>query len=238
MLSLVLSSASTNVQVKNPLNRANFGIGFMRFEWAVGETGYQGSTSHPSAQPDLPTPTTSLSSESALSRSLITNHHLALSATEGSPIESFLIDTPTIRNASNSFAMNATSLSNRHSSGSLTVPNFASRTTLREVLYLHPKLLCYSPRVTRVPPSGPRESAPARSHGYGVDVSSPRNASFTGAFPHKFNRSTGLIGSAGFALRAICKDGRNQGPLPCQFRSIGFRSPESRVGEKDVEKRR
>jgi hypothetical protein len=199
----------------------------MRFECAVGETGYQGPTSHPSAQRQLPPPTTNLSSETAASRSLITNHH--------SPITSFLIDTPAIRNASNSFAMNASSRSNRHSSGTLAAPNFAIQTTLREVLYLHPKLLCYSPRVTRVPPSGPRESAPARSHGYGVVVSSPRSGSFTGAFPHKFNRSTGLIGSASLVLRAVLNEERKRravGP----FKPSGSRSPESSVDEKDVEK--
>jgi hypothetical protein len=147
----------------------------MRYEWAVGETGHRGRISHLSAQP--------------ISQPPITNCHALFTA--------FLIDTPAIRNASNSFDMSESSRSNRHSSGTSPAPNFASRTTLPEVLYLHPNLLCYSRRVTRVPPIGPRESAPARSHGYGVVVSSPRNGSFTGAFPHKFNRSTGLIGSAG-----------------------------------------
>jgi hypothetical protein len=235
----------------------------MPYELAVGETGHQGRISHPSA------PRLSRSAHAA-SHSLITNHH--------SPITGFLIGTPAIRNASNSFAMNASSRSNRHSSGPnfdtrnstrtsalaangrklLTKPSvsarnltsftssisftsftshfhFAIRTTLPEVPYLHPNLLCYSPRVTRVPPIGPRESAPARSHGYGVVVSSPRDGSFTGAFPHKFKRSTGLIGSARPVLRAIREHGNNQGDA-ASVRPIGFCSPESSVDEKDVDK--
>jgi len=232
----------------------------MRYEWAVGETGYQSRISHPSAPRRSSPP--------------ITNHYSPITAFH-SLITAFLIDTPAIRNTSNSFAMNASSLSNRHSSGPWLSSNlasrnwpsiplqaahgpelprkrsteernlississssstsstsrlhFASKATLREVPSLHSNLLCYSPPVTRVPPSGPRESAPARSHGYGVDVSSPRNASFTGAFPHKFNRSTGLIGSASLALRASHHHGRNTG-LVERFMPDGFRSPESPV---------
>jgi hypothetical protein len=115
---------------------------------------------------------------------------------------------------------------------SSSAPNFTIQTTRPEVLHLHSILLCYSFLVTRVPPNGLRASAPARSHGCGVDVSLPRNVHSTGAFPHKFDYSTGLIGSMGlFALTEIeLRDLRNREKgRPSSW--FGFRSPESPVGQ-------
>jgi hypothetical protein len=147
----------------------------------------------------------------------ITTHYLQITA--------FLIDTLPIRNTSNSFPVNKCAHSNRHSSEALSTtqfgaprPDFASRTTPPELPYLLANLLCYSFLVTRVPPNGLRASAPARSHGCGVDVSLPRNVRTTGAFPHKFDYSTGLMGLASLLLR--------DGPRS----PFGFRSAESPVG--------
>ena len=81
--------------------------------------------------------------------------------------------------------------------------HFASQTTRLEVLFSPSKLLCYSFLVARVPPNGLRASAPARSHGCGVNVSLPCNVRSTGAFPHKFTNSTGLIGPAPISFCAI-----------------------------------
>ena len=142
----------------------------------------------------------------------------------------FLIDTLPIRNTSNSFLANKCAHSNRHSSETLARTRFsgkcshiATRTTPGELPFLPPNLLCYSFLVTRVPPNGLRASAPARSHGCGVDVSLPRNVRTTGAFPHKFNYSTGLMGLAGFVFRDSADAAH-----------FGFRSPESPVGNAGV----
>ena len=95
----------------------------------------------------------------------------------------------------------SSSTSSTSSASSTSFPSqlhFANQTTGRQYLCAHSNLLCYSFPVTRVPPNGLRASAPARSHGCGVDVSLPRNVPTTGAFPHKFTYSTGLMGSMNF----------------------------------------
>jgi hypothetical protein len=103
--------------------------------------------------------------------------------------------------------------------------HFASQTTRPELPCLLADLLCYSFLVTRVPPNGLRASAPARSHGCGVDVSLPCNVRSTGAFPHKFTNSTGLIGPADFVLR----------DRPCN--PFGFRSPGCPMGDAGVKEK-
>ncbi len=170
----------------------------------------------------------------------INNHHPALRAIEGSltraersrRITAFLIDTLPIRKAPNSFPVNKCAHSNRHSSETLArtqfrAPNsdFATQTTRPQLPVLPANLLCYSFLVTRVPPNGLRASAPARSHGCGVDVSLPCNVRTTGAFPHKFTYSTGLMGLAGFVLR------------DWPGKPFGFRSPESPVGNAGVKEK-
>ena len=184
----------------------------MRFELAVGETGYQCRNSHPSVRrPSLP---------------LITNHYLALSDAlsasrlprrEGSPIRVFLIDTPAIRNGANSFAINTDSRSNRHSSGPLAHTDFASRTTRPELRCLHSNLLCYSPR--RYSSSSHWALASQRQRDprvAGLMCLCPATHRSTGAFPHKIQRSTGLMGSAQRRFAPLAPDSPS-----------GFRSPES-----------
>jgi hypothetical protein len=198
----------------------------MRFKLAVGETGARGSNRYPSAlRRSSPEITLCLGSPgSAATCSPITNQF--------SPFSALLIDTLPIRNRSNSFPVSECAHSNRHSSetpasAQFGAPNsdFASRTTRLEVPCLLPKLLCYSLLVTRVPPNGLRASAPARSHGCGVDLSLPCNVRTTGAFPHKFNSSTGLMSLAGLVLR----------DRPCN--SSGFHSTESPVGTAGVKEK-
>jgi hypothetical protein len=100
--------------------------------------------------------------------------------------------------------------------------HFALQTTGLQYPCVSANLICYSFVVTRVPPNGLRASAPARSHGCGVDVSLPRNVRTTGAFPHKFTYSTGLMGPASHILRDWPRS------------PFGFRSPESPVGHAGV----
>lgn len=148
----------------------------------------------------------------------------------------FLISTPAVRNQRNSFRTNENSHSNRHSSGasagSSVLTHFASRTTPLEDRCLHSNLLCYSSPVTRVPPIGLRASAPAGSHGCGVVVFLSRNVRSTGAFPHKINRLTGLMGPASSALAVLCANWLG-GP----FWLSGFRSLESPVDENVVKEK-
>jgi hypothetical protein len=220
----------------------------MRYELAVGESGTRSGIPHLSARGlSSPRPTNSYhatkdkpcsarplrpvteGSPITNHQSLPTVHRRALRPIAGSQIRALLIDTLPIRNASNSFLLNKCAYSNRHSSETISCAQFsgkcshiATRTTRLEVLFSLWNPLCYSFLVTRVPPNGLRASAPARSHGCGVDVSLPRDVRTTGAFPHKFTYSTGLMGPASFVLR------------DWPGSPFGFRSPESPVGDAGV----